>query len=380
MYFRKKKVFISYAREDIKFAEELRNFLIGHGHDVFKDIESLGPGEQWKKRTYSEMYKADVIIPVISVISAKKQGNIRFEFQHALDLQSTRKTLIIPVRVDGSSEMAGFGNFNIIDWSHQTQVKLLKALYPISRRWKIISLVILGIIAVLITVNFIWRKIHPRETFNFNFSAVVTDHKTQKPIAGVEAQLLNESGEVIAKSPLSHSNGLVKFSAGLSDVETANICFKRGGYAQRCENFELRHWMRQLRTVKKDICIELVTMQRKCFQLAGGFNLSHDETQRIKDQTEFELSYNAPLVLKVSFDNKAIVPYGANDKYIFTGDRIVIYANGKAMPTAVELSQITTPMSRGKLEERLQNNLNQTMRLERGDIIAEIILVLEQQN
>jgi hypothetical protein len=138
--------------------------------------------------------------------------------------------------------------------------------------------------------------------------------------------------------------------------------------------------MRQLRTVKKNIRIELIPMQRKCFQLAGGFNLSHDETQRIKDQTEFELSYNAPLVLKVSFDNKAIVPYGANDKYIFTGDRIVIYANGKAMPTAVELSQITTPMSRGKLEERLQNNLNQTMRLERGDIIAEIILVLEQQN
>jgi TIR domain len=378
MYFRKKKVFISYAREDIKFAEELRNFLIGHGHDVFKDIESLGPGEQWQKRTYAEMNKADVIIPVISVISAKKQGNIRFEFQHALDLQSTRKTLIIPVRVDGSSEMAGFGNFNIIDWSHQTQVKLLKALYPISRRWKIISLVILGIIAALITVNFIWRKIHPRETFNFNFSAVVTDHKTQKPIAGVEAQLLNESGEVIAKSPLSHSNGLVKFSAGLSDAETANICFKRGGYAQRCENFELRHWMRQLRTVKKDICIELVTMQRKCFQMAGGLNLSHDESRRIKEETDFELSYNAPLVLNISYDKNALLSYGANGNYIFESSNVMIYANGKAMSTEIELSSINTPMNREKLEERILRNLNQTLRLNRAAAITEIIAALQQ--
>jgi TIR domain len=380
MYFRKKKVFISYAREDIKFAEELRNFLIGHGHDVFKDIESLGPGEQWQKRTYAEMNKADVIIPVISDTSATKQGRIRFEFQQALDLQSTRKTLIIPVRVDGCSEMAGFGNFNIIDWSHQMQVKLLKALHPVSRRWKIISLVILGIIAALITANFVWLKIHPRETFKFTFSAAITDYKNQKPLAGVEAQLLNENGQVIAHSPLSRSNGEVKLSTTLPETREVIICFKRSGYAQRSENFELRNWMRQLRTVKKNIRIELIPMQRKCFQLAGGFNLTHDETQRIQDQTEFELSYNAPLVLKISFDNAAVVPYGANDKFIFTGSSVIIYANGKAVPTAVELSQITTPMSRGKLEERLQNNLSQTIRLERQNIITEIISVLEQQN
>jgi WD40 repeat protein len=63
------KVFISYASEDRTLAEELHQWLIGDGHEVFRDHDlhnGIAVGERWEQRMYEGLHWADTVVCVVT--------------------------------------------------------------------------------------------------------------------------------------------------------------------------------------------------------------------------------------------------------------------------------------------------------------------------
>ena len=67
----KLNVFISYSRDDLDFADQLRAALLGYDFTVTIDRESITSGEDWKKRLGLLIRDADTIVFVLSPSSAR---------------------------------------------------------------------------------------------------------------------------------------------------------------------------------------------------------------------------------------------------------------------------------------------------------------------
>ena len=68
---RKLNVFISYSRDDLAFADQLRAALLAYDFVVTIDRESITSGEDWKKRLAALIRDADTIVFVLSPSSAR---------------------------------------------------------------------------------------------------------------------------------------------------------------------------------------------------------------------------------------------------------------------------------------------------------------------
>jgi hypothetical protein len=67
----KLNVFISYSRDDLKFADQLRAALLGYYFTITIDRESISPGEDWKQRLGLLIRDADTIVFVLSPSSTR---------------------------------------------------------------------------------------------------------------------------------------------------------------------------------------------------------------------------------------------------------------------------------------------------------------------
>ena len=60
------KVFISYSRKDLAFAQTLVDVLAERGFDAFLDKTDIAPGEPWKERLGGLIAAADTVVFVVS--------------------------------------------------------------------------------------------------------------------------------------------------------------------------------------------------------------------------------------------------------------------------------------------------------------------------
>ncbi|MCP4106320.1 MAG: SUMF1/EgtB/PvdO family nonheme iron enzyme [Desulfobacteraceae bacterium] len=103
----KKKVFISYAREDIKTAKRLYDDLRKAGLDPWMDRIDLLPGQMWKTEVQNAIKKASFFITLISENSvSKEKGFVHKEQKVALELFDelpSFRLFFIPARIDSIS-------------------------------------------------------------------------------------------------------------------------------------------------------------------------------------------------------------------------------------------------------------------------------------
>ena len=64
------KVFVSYSRKDMSFAQMLVGALAARGFDAFLDKTDIAPGEPWKERLATLIATADTVVVVVSPDSA----------------------------------------------------------------------------------------------------------------------------------------------------------------------------------------------------------------------------------------------------------------------------------------------------------------------
>src|SRR5262249_10226445 len=69
----KLRVFISYSREDLDFADQLNAALDICGFECFIDREGISGGEDWKRRLGNLIREADTVVFVLSPNSARSE-------------------------------------------------------------------------------------------------------------------------------------------------------------------------------------------------------------------------------------------------------------------------------------------------------------------
>src|SRR5580693_10242772 len=60
------KVFVSYSRKDMAFAQMLVGALAARGFDAFLDRTDIAPGEPWRERLAALIAAADTVVFVVS--------------------------------------------------------------------------------------------------------------------------------------------------------------------------------------------------------------------------------------------------------------------------------------------------------------------------
>src|SRR5262245_38190753 len=69
----KLRVFISYSRDDLRFADQLNAALNACGFECFIDREGVSGGEEWKRRLGGLISEADTVVFVLSPTSARSE-------------------------------------------------------------------------------------------------------------------------------------------------------------------------------------------------------------------------------------------------------------------------------------------------------------------
>jgi DNA-binding winged helix-turn-helix (wHTH) protein len=97
------RVFISYAKEDTKYAERLYRDLKVAGANPWMDTKNLKPGQRWQAEIEEEISNCTHFIALLSSRSVSKRGYVQSEIRRALEVWERlpeRTLFLIPARLD----------------------------------------------------------------------------------------------------------------------------------------------------------------------------------------------------------------------------------------------------------------------------------------
>lgn len=127
-----RKVFISYAKEDIKFASELYDFLQRNHYNPWLDKKKLLAGSNWDNAIRKAFREADFIILLLSATSVSKRGYIQREYRLALqnwEIKLESDIYIIPVLIDDCEVPDSLNKFQWVRYDGESAFEdILKAL------------------------------------------------------------------------------------------------------------------------------------------------------------------------------------------------------------------------------------------------------------
>jgi hypothetical protein len=183
-------VFLSYSRADAERVQPLLDELRRLGYRVFFDVQSIDPGEHWKKRLDRSISASRTLVLCWSE-HARGSDYINYEYSRAEALHKPvfpwlldRTPLPAMLEIQGITEADG--------------AKVAAALEPhlgwtLTRR-RIFQAMVILLIAVALAVP-AWRKLNPPPPPPWEFHGEVTDLKTLLPISGVEVILKLDDGD-----------------------------------------------------------------------------------------------------------------------------------------------------------------------------------------
>lgn len=108
----KLKVFVSYSRDDLKFADQLVEALKLTGFDPIIDRQGISPGEDWRRRLGGLIRDADTIVFVLSPRSAQSEI-CAWEVEEAVAL-GKRVLPVLDSPLQGHNPPQSLGNLNYI--------------------------------------------------------------------------------------------------------------------------------------------------------------------------------------------------------------------------------------------------------------------------
>jgi hypothetical protein len=108
----KLRVFISYSRDDLDFADQLDFALRLQGFETTLDRHAISGGEEWKQRLGNLIREADTVVFVLSPTSAASQV-CAWEVDEAPRL-GKRILPVLPRALDGASAPARLQDLNYI--------------------------------------------------------------------------------------------------------------------------------------------------------------------------------------------------------------------------------------------------------------------------
>ena len=129
------KVFLSYAAEDRELAEQIQLALVGAGHSVFFDRESLPAGGDYHARIRAGVAQSDLMIFLISPDSVARHSYALTELKQARARWTHPKDRILPVMLR-STDWNRIPNYlksvTVLEPEGNVAVEVLSALGPLA--------------------------------------------------------------------------------------------------------------------------------------------------------------------------------------------------------------------------------------------------------
>jgi len=114
------KLFLSYAREDVGMAKRIYESLQGYGIDIWFDIYSLEPGQDWWHEIKKAIRNRDYFLALLSSKSVDHSGYVQKELAVALDeleKYPQGKIFVLPIRLDEKCELIKVhGKLHDLQW------------------------------------------------------------------------------------------------------------------------------------------------------------------------------------------------------------------------------------------------------------------------
>ena len=129
---KRKRIFISYARDDYDVASEIYHFLKDNGFIPWLDKFDLVPGQDWELEIFQSIKNSDFFIACLSQNSVSKRGYVQKELKQALsvlDQFPEGEIYLIPIRIDECSVPELLSTRQWLDWSSMnSKQQLLRAI------------------------------------------------------------------------------------------------------------------------------------------------------------------------------------------------------------------------------------------------------------
>ncbi len=127
-----RQVFISYAKEDIAYAEKLYGFLEASGFEPWLDKKKLKVGANWDFFIQKALRESTWIILLLSSVSVKKRGYVQREYRAAVRYAESKleeDIYIIPIMIDACEVPLGIDKFQWKMYDDQdTFIQILQSL------------------------------------------------------------------------------------------------------------------------------------------------------------------------------------------------------------------------------------------------------------
>ena len=214
-------VFFSYSRADTERVEPLRDELRRMGYRVFFDVQSIDPGERWKRRLDHSIRASRAVVLCWSQNTSRSEY-ITFEYARA----ETLRKPVLPWLLDATPlpamlEVQGIAAAD----PAQVAARLRPALgRPLARRRKLQGA--LAALAAILAGVATWIALRPPPPWEFQ--GEVTDRVTSMPIEGVEVDVLKS--DVVQGSTSTDAKGNYDLHLPGPQTKTIQVRFRKEGY------------------------------------------------------------------------------------------------------------------------------------------------------
>ena len=133
-------VFLSYASEDRRAAQRIRDALPGYGLEVWYDESDLVGGDAWDQKIRRQIRECDYFMPVISAhTEARHEGYFRREWRLAVERtldMADDHVFLLPVVIDATAEAGARvpEKFRAVQWLRLADGQPTSALEAVCRR------------------------------------------------------------------------------------------------------------------------------------------------------------------------------------------------------------------------------------------------------
>ncbi len=214
-------VFLSYSRTDTERVAPLRDELRRMGYRVFFDVQSIDPGEQWKRRLERSISASRTLVLCWSQ-NTRGSDYITFEYSRA---EALRKP-ILPWLLDQTPlpAMLEVQGITATDPAQAVAQLSLALGWTVARRHK--WLAALGVLAAGLAGVALWFALRPPPPWQF--SAEVTDRVSAVPVPGVEIDVQIGHGKM--NTCFTGSDGTCTLQLPQPQPATVHIFLRKDGY------------------------------------------------------------------------------------------------------------------------------------------------------
>lgn len=128
----KRKVFLSYSRENRAKVRKLYERLSKAGFEPWMDVENNVPGQKWLEATKQAIKTSDFFFACLTKVSSDREGFFRQEIEWALEEEEKRKRgiYLIPVKLEACETLESLQVFHWVSlYEQEGWDRLLKALH-----------------------------------------------------------------------------------------------------------------------------------------------------------------------------------------------------------------------------------------------------------